>query len=255
MYSKNQKRNGFFTTSTGIAVPGAGIMNTEDFQAGSMVEHEFPRKGPVVVPGGLFIVFEGIDGTGKSTQVHLLADKLRQLGYAVVATREPTDGPYGQRIRELFVDRGAVSREEELALFIADRDQHVKEVIAPALEDGCVVISDRYYLSTVAYQGANGMDPQYILQKNENFPVPDMAIILEIEPAQGIKRIQDQRHEHPNSFEDEVNLQKVAAIFAAMGQDYIERIDGSGTIDTIHHQVFAAVATVLARKTGEPAQG
>ena len=99
------------------------------------------------------------------------------------------------------------------------------------------------------------MDPQYILQKNENFPVPDMAIILEIEPAQGIKRIQDQRHEHPNSFEDEVNLQKVAAIFAAMGQDYIERIDGSGTIDTIHHQVFAAVATVLARKTGEPAQG
>ena len=124
----------------------------------------------------------------------------------------------------MFVDRGAVSLEEELELFIADRDQHVKEVIAPALADGCVVICDRYYLSTIAYQGANGMDQTLIMKKNEAFPVPDLAIILEIEPAQGIYRIQNHRNEHPNSFEEEASLQKVAAIFASMQQDYTHRL-------------------------------
>jgi len=168
-------------------------MKTEDHQSSRLDGQEPAQKVPQLIPGGLFIVFEGIDGTGKSTQLHLLAEKLRQLGYAVVATREPTNGPYGQKIRELFIDRGSVSREEELELFIADRDQHVKEIIKPALSDGCVVICDRYYLSTIAYQGANGMDQDLIMKKNEDFPVPDLAIILEIEPAHGIHRIQNQR--------------------------------------------------------------
>ena len=228
-------------------------MNTGKFQPGHMDEKDAAQKGPLLIPGGLFIVFEGIDGTGKSTQLHLLAEKLRGMGYAVVATREPTDGPYGQKIRELFVDRGAVSREEELELFIADREQHVKEVITPALADGCVVICDRYYLSTVAYQGANGMDPEQILKKNENFPVPDLAIILEIEPAQGIHRIQKHRNEHPNTFEGEANLQNVAKIFGTMQQDYIVRINGSGSIENVHLQVFEAVAKELVRKSSPSA--
>jgi len=226
-------------------------MNREDFQLSQVNEQESVQKRPLLIPGGMFIVFEGIDGTGKSTQLHLLAEKLRQLGYAVVATREPTNGPYGQKIRELFVDRGAVSLEEELELFIADRDQHVKEVIAPALADGCVVICDRYYLSTIAYQGANGMDQTLIMKKNEAFPVPDLAIILEIEPAQGIYRIQNHRNEHPNSFEEEASLQKVAAIFASMQQDYIERINGSDSIENVHRLVFETVVKVLAQKASQ----
>jgi len=181
----------------------------------------------------------------------LLSEELRQLGYAVLATREPTDGPYGKKIRELFLDRGSVSQEEELELFIADRAEHVKEVIAPALADGCVVVCDRYYLSTVAYQGANGLNQDLILEKNKNFPVPDLAIILEIDPAQGIHRIQNQRNEHPNSFEQEANLQKVAEIFGAMQQDYIKRINGSGSIEHVHHLVFEAVAKVLAQKASQ----
>ena len=224
-------------------------MNTEDLQSNRLDDQDDARKGPLLIPGGLFIVFEGIDGTGKSTQLHLLAEKLRSLGYAVVATREPTNGTYGQKIRELFIDRGAVSREEELELFIADRDQHVQEVIAPALADGCVVLCDRYYLSTVAYQGANGLDPDLILKKNEDFPVPDLAIILEMEAAQGIHRIQNQRNEHPNTFEEEANLQKVATIFAAMQQDYIKRIKGSDSIENVQRLVFEAVAKVLDKKT------
>jgi dTMP kinase len=223
-------------------------MKSDDIHSGSPGEEAPVRKEPLLIPGGLFIVFEGIDGTGKSTQVRLLAEKLKKLGYAVVATREPTDGPYGQKIRELFLDRNTVSQDEELELFMADRAQHVEQVIAPALSDGRIVISDRYYLSTVAYQGANGMDPEMIQQKNAEFPVPDLAIILEIEPARGIDRIQNNRNEHPNTFEEEANLRKVAKIFADLPQSFIKRINGSGSIEDVQRQVFEKVDYLLTQK-------
>jgi len=223
-------------------------MSTEITQSEQMNKEDLPGKGQILIDGGLFVVFEGIDGTGKSTQLHLLADKLQQLGYAVVSTREPTDGPFGQKIRKLFVDREVVSSAEELELFIADRDQHVREVIAPALANGCIVVCDRYYLSTVAYQGANGLDPELIMEKNMDFPVPDLAIILEIEPAQSILRIQNQRNETPNTFEKESNLRKVAAIFDSMQHPYIERINASDSIENVHLQVVKAVKITLARK-------
>ena len=226
-------------------------MKTDDIHSGSPDEETPVRKDPLLIPGGLFIVFEGIDGTGKSTQVRLLAEKLKKLGYAVVATREPTDGPYGQKIRELFLDRNSVSQNEELELFMADRAQHVEQVIAPALSDGRIVISDRYYLSTVAYQGANGMDPEMIQQKNAEFPVPDLAIILEIEPARGIDRIQNNRNEHPNTFEEEANLRKVAKIFADLPQSFIKRINGSGSIEDVQRQVFAKVDYLLTQKKSQ----
>jgi dTMP kinase len=184
----------------------------------------------------------------------VLAEKLKELGYAVVATREPTDGIYGRKIRELFVDRGSVTQEEELELFIADRAQHVKEVIAPSLRDGCVIVCDRYYLSTVAYQGANGIDPDYILQKNRGFPEPDLAIIIEIEPSEGISRIQNQRNEDPNTFEKESDLRKVAAIFSSMKHPYIRRINGYGTIEDIHQRVLEVVLDKLKEKA-QPDQG
>jgi len=226
-------------------------MSKKNSQSNQMDDQDPSPKGSIHVDGGLFVIFEGIDGTGKSTQHHLLAEKLEQLGYAVVSTFEPTEGPFGQKIRELFVDRGAVSNEEELELFIADRDQHVQEVLKPALADGCVVVCDRYYLSTVAYQGANGMDTEFIMKKNNDFPVPDLAIILEIEPAQGIYRIQNQRNENPNTFEKESNLKKVAAIFESMQQPYIKRISASDSIENVHLQVVKAVEEILAHKKNQ----
>ena len=201
------------------------------------------------LPGGLFIVFEGIDGTGKSTQINLLADELKESGYSVVTTYEPTNGPYGQKIRELFINRSTVSHEEELELFMADRRQHVKNVIAPALAKGQVVLSDRYYLSTAAYQGANGLDPDDILARNKTFaPIPDLALILEIEPALGIHRIQEHRQESPNTFEEESNLHRVAAIFKSMQEEYIRRIDASTTVEAVHQQVMQEVKKVLSQK-------
>ena len=84
----------------------------------------------------MLVAFEGIDGTGKSTQIRLLAESLCDMGHTVQLTREPTDGPVGQRIRELYASRAEVSKEEELELFIDDRRQHVAEIIQPALAAG-----------------------------------------------------------------------------------------------------------------------
>ena len=105
----------------------------------------------------MLIVFEGIDGTGKSTQVRLLAQALEERGLTVVTSREPTDGPFGQKLR-LSMITGRLSPEEELALFHEDRRDHVEHLILPALEAGKVVILDRYFFSTMAYQGARGFD-------------------------------------------------------------------------------------------------
>ena len=100
---------------------------------------------------GKLIVFEGIDGTGKSTQLTLLEKVLRELQIPVVSTREPTEGTYGRRIRALYTDRGSFSLQDELQLFLADRREHVRECIAPALAAGKIVLCDRYVLSTIAY--------------------------------------------------------------------------------------------------------
>lgn len=119
---------------------------------------------------GFFIVLEGIDGSGKTTQARWLAEALRQKGYEVVLTREPSDGPLGRRLRRyLAASPRRLSSELELAWFLADRRDHVETIIRPALEQGKVVISDRYYYSSAAYQGARGLDPEAILRLNEAF--------------------------------------------------------------------------------------
>ena len=146
---------------------------------------------------GLLIAFEGIDGTGKSTQLPLLADWLRGQGCAVVETREPTDGPYGREIRALYRDRSRVSRERELELFVLDRRQHVTECILPALEQGRIVLTDRYYFSTAAYQGAGGSDPAAIFAANAFAPEPDLVLLLTLPVAAGVARIRDHLAGHP----------------------------------------------------------
>lgn len=197
-------------------------------------------------PGRLFAL-EGIDGTGKSTQIALLADVLRQGGSEVVLTREPTDGVYGQQIRRLYQARGSVSRQEELDLFLADRREHVTQLIAPALAQGKVVVTDRYYFSTAAYQGVVGFDPETIIRQNELFaPVPDLVILLELAPAQAVMRIQRYRQETLNHFEQEESLRQVAQVFKSLDRAYIKRVDASQEIDVIHSQIVAHVKACLA---------
>lgn len=191
---------------------------------------------------GRFIVFEGLDGCGKTLQSGRLADALRAAGRDAVLTREPSDGPVGRRIRETARSGEPVSAEEELAWFVEDRRQHVAEVIEPSLEAGRVVVCDRYFLSTVAYQGSRGMDPERLLADMEaDFPLPDLVLLLEVAPDAGLERVAGRAQELDTLFEDRERLSRVAAIFHSLDRPYLERIDGSAPPDTVHGAVVAAV--------------
>lgn len=196
---------------------------------------------------GGFIVFEGIDGSGKSTQIKRLAASLRRRGYEIVETREPTEGPYGLKIRSLYLDRSGTTAEEEMDLFIRDRREHIDQVILPSLEDGKIVLCDRYFFSTAAYQGAAGCDPDEIIAMHHFAPVPDLVIIIEIEPRDSISRITQKRGDMLNDFEQLESLEKVDSIFRQMDLPYIERIDGSASEDDVFQQVIGLIDHLLPR--------
>lgn len=194
---------------------------------------------------GILVVFEGIDGTGKSTQLPLLAGYLERKGYPVVTTREPTDGPYGKQIRQLYVNRENSSSEEELQLFLEDRRQHVQGLLLPSLNQGAVVLCDRYYLSTAAYQGANGMDVERILELNQFAPVPDLALIFEQPVETSLKRITDGRGEKLNDFEQADSLKRVSMIFSELDLPCIRRIAADREIEQVHRDVVEAITPCL----------
>lgn len=132
---------------------------------------------------GLFVVFEGVDFSGKSTQAKRLAIKLKEQGFDVVSTWEPGGTRAGALIKEAIMDfsNGALAPKTELMLFAADREQHLKEVILPALEKGQVVISDRYTWSTCAYQLARGNALKDVMFLTQVPVVPDLTIFLDID--------------------------------------------------------------------------
>lgn len=197
---------------------------------------------------GLLIAFEGIDGTGKSSQLPLLASWLREQGCQVIETREPTTGPYGQQIRQLYRNRDQVSREHELELFVLDRRQHVSECILPALHQGQVVLTDRYYFSTAAYQGAAGCDPAEIFVRNRFAPEPDLVLLLTMPPTESMHRIQGLRGEDLNDFEQQDQLEKVAALFASFHQHCIVRIAADRPFAEVQAAIRDATSKLLAEK-------
>lgn len=161
---------------------------------------------------GLLVVIEGIDGTGKSTLARQLAEKLEQSGENVVLSREPTQGPYGQRLRD-SANTGRLAPAEELELFVADRREHVERLILPSLKEGKLMILDRYYFSTAAYQGARGMDWRRIIEENEQFaPSPDLLIFLDLSVEESLKRIGG-RGGLADSFEQVGTLERVRHIY------------------------------------------
>jgi dTMP kinase len=196
----------------------------------------------------LFIVFEGLDGAGKTTQIRLLYDHLRQEGYNVVCLKEPTGGPWGQKIRHLAQHgRRGVPPATELEWFLEDRRQDVEENIRPALARGRIVVLDRYYFSTMAYQGALGCDPEVIRTRNEAFaPSPDLLFLLEISPAEGLQRVQQDRK--LDDFERLDYLEQVAALFAQMHFPYLRRIPATLKPEAMHARIWQEVQAALARR-------
>ncbi|MCB1130859.1 MAG: dTMP kinase [Verrucomicrobiae bacterium] len=178
-------------------------------------------------PGHL-IILEGIDGTGKSTQAKRLGAWFEARGREVVLGREPTDGPWGRKLRESAAT-GRLSPEDELEYFLKDRRQHVEEVIQPALDAGKVVILDRYYFSTMAYQGARGFDPAEIRRKNEEFaPRPDLLVILDLDVETALERI-GSRGDTANEFEKRESLQRCREIFLSLADEPFARVVDSGS--------------------------
>ena len=189
------------------------------------------------MPAGLFIVIEGIDGTGKSTQVRRLGEWFESQGREVVLSREPTDGPWGRKARESG-GSGRLSPEEELQLFLNDRRQHVDELIQPALAAGKVVILDRYYFSTMAYQGIRGFDPAEIRRKNEEFaPTPDLLLILDLDVDTALGRI-GARGDTANEFEKRENLQRCREVFLSLKDEPFARlIAASESLDDVSRKI------------------
>ena len=195
---------------------------------------------------GYLIVLEGVDGTGKSTQCGLLADYLESCGLSVVRLREPTTGVWGQKIRKILTDgRGDVTPEEELQYFINDRKEDVEQNIAPALEQGKIVLIDRYYYSTAAYQGALGFDPVKIIRDNEAFaPRPDLLFIVEVSLDESFRRIEQGRDSF-SSFEKRDYLEKVRSIFDTFTGEHICRIDSGPQKDEVQVVIRRKVNVLL----------
>ncbi|MGB3976186.1 MAG: dTMP kinase [bacterium] len=161
---------------------------------------------------GCFITFEGIEGSGKTTQIKLLSEQLVKSGYQVVVTREPGDGEIGSRIRELLLSvSSSLDALTELFLLAADRTRHVIEVISPALEKGKIVISDRYTDSSVAYQGfGRGLPLDFVNKVNDlatNGLYPDLTIVLDIDPTISLERSRS-RLRQQNMFEAEGRFER-----------------------------------------------
>jgi dTMP kinase len=204
---------------------------------------------------GTLFALEGVDGSGKSTQARLLAVALKKRGLAVVLTGEPSRGPLGKRLRDYLKGSSRAMRpQEELDLFMADRRQHVEEVINPALAAGKVVISDRYYYSSAAYQGALGLDPAKIVAANESFaPRPDLVFILTLPVPRALSRLAAKSARSRQVTENPAYLERVAAIYAALRGPHIYPVDATETPEGVHAVILRQARKALGDRLGPSA--
>ena len=199
------------------------------------------------IPRGFLVAVEGIDGSGKTTQAERLARYCDEKRLTYILSKEPTRGKYGQLIRN-SASRGRLSVEEEIDIFLKDRREHVDQVIQPALDEEKVVILDRYYFSTAAYQGAHGADPEIILSRNEAFaPQPDLLVILDVSPQTGLQRIRE-RGDEPNKFETSDSLERARAIFNQIDRPYKIGLNGEDLVDMIGSSIMYAFQRAAAEK-------
>jgi dTMP kinase len=193
---------------------------------------------------GKFIAFEGIDGSGKSTQILLLQKKLQEAGIPVYLTREPTDGPYGSMLHTIMTGRLDACEETIAAMYVADRMDHIKNErngILKKLEEGMTVIIDRYYFSSYAYQGAH-ISMDWTIQANSlcaNALKPDLNVYLDISPETSFQRIsqnrtdfeiyekldnlKNTREKYMEAFEKLKDKEKIAIVSADQSLEQVEK--------------------------------
>ena len=191
----------------------------------------------------MLVNLEGIDGCGKSTQSKLLLEKLEEEGEKVIILKEPTKRPHGQKLWDVLHGKRKASNEEILELFVLDRKQHVEEKIQPALDDGTVVLMDRYYYSSMAYQVAGGIDVEEIREKHVFAPRPDVVLIFDLPVSVALERVKG--HSDADEFEKEEHLEKVREAYLDLENDPLVRIvDATGTPEEIFEDVWRLVSEV-----------
>ena len=203
---------------------------------------------------GLFITFEGGDGSGKSTQIKLLNDYLISKGYDVVLTREPGGTPISEKIREIILDKNNTEMDPvtEAFLYASSRAQHVAEKIKPALDAGKIVICDRFVDSSLAYQGYGRNLGDMVWEINKyavNGTMPDITFLFKVDPEVGMKRAtarsekdrleQEKIEFHKRLYEGYLQIEK--------DFDRIVGIDAERDIEAIHADVIQAVDELLCR--------
>ena len=190
---------------------------------------------------GSFIVLEGIDGSGKTTQIARIVAWLRERGLRVVETHEPTEGVWGSRYRSWARGEISATPEDVLRFFVEDRREHAVQLINPELRRGSVVISDRYYYSTLAYQAAHGIDRATLTEQLEidELPQPDLALWLRLPVALALERAGATAVE---PFEKASFLERVETEYERMG---LVEIDASGTPRAVEHAIRTHVAQLV----------
>ncbi len=195
----------------------------------------------------MFIVFEGLDGSGSTTQARLLWERLEKNQRAAHLTKEPTDeGHIGKLIREVLQHKWEMSPEGLQLMFSADRAEHLKTMIEPALKNGEIVISDRYIFSTIAYGSLAVDDIDWLKGLNSHFRQADLTFLLKLDPEECLKRIAGRGSEF-ELFEKDEKLRKIWKQYAKLAKenDNVIVIDASKSIEEIHEQVWEKVSSSI----------
>ncbi len=193
----------------------------------------------------ILIALEGIDGSGKSTQAKLLREALEARGIDAVVYREPGDSEFGDQLRKQFQHGRTATPQEEAGMFIEDRKIDVRDNILPALAAGKVVVMDRYYFSTMAYQGALGLDVEELRERNETFaPRPHLTLILDVPAETSAIRIHASR-EAPDSYEGTEYLAKVRDLFLSFVDGDVVAVDATVSTEALAKEVLGKVLQML----------
>jgi dTMP kinase len=194
---------------------------------------------------GTFICVEGLDGCGKTTQTKLLVRRLKEKGYSVTYTAEPSRGKIGKFIKKYCLHgMKRVSSIVEALLFAADRFEHVEKEVVPAIDEGKLVVSDRYVYSSLAYQGASGLDLKWIETINGHAMRPDLAIFIDVEPEIVIQRLKPKRSVMEN-LETQRKVREVYMKFVEKGELF--RIDGNKSKEEVSDHILRVVLGFLAK--------
>jgi dTMP kinase len=185
------------------------------------------------------IVFEGIDGSGKTSLSKLLLNHVLAAGVPAVWLREPSDSALGEKIRRIAQENEHLSPQQELELFVRDRRQDVRENILPALRAGRTVVLDRYFYSNACYQGARGLDMQAIIDLNLSFaPPPDLTFIIDVDVDRALARISGSRAAPAKLFEKKDFLLQVRANYLSLTGPAFVHIDGNRGLDSVFSDVL-----------------